>query len=53
MAKNNANQQAGKSEPTDKLIPMDKDGQTINVCAAQVEPHQRLGWKIKEEKEKQ
>lgn len=28
------------------LIAMTKDGQTIEVCAAQVEHHQTLGWTL-------
>lgn len=32
----------------DGLIPVTKDGQTIRVCKAQVEQHQRLGWALAE-----
>jgi hypothetical protein len=42
------NQPAAASEQPAGLIEMQKDGQTIRVCAAQVEQHQRLGWVLAE-----
>lgn len=30
------------------LIPVTKDGETIEVCPEQVEQHQRLGWQLAE-----
>lgn len=36
------------AEEDDGLIPVTKDGQTIRVCAAQVDQHQRLGWQLAE-----
>jgi hypothetical protein len=37
-----------KATSKNKLIPVTKDGETIHVCAAQVEQHRRLGWTPKE-----
>ena len=32
------------AEPAGDMVEMTKDGETIAVCPAQVEHHQRLGW---------
>lgn len=38
---------ARKTEQT-TLVPMTKDGRTIEVCPEQVEQHQQLGWVLAE-----
>ncbi len=35
-----------EEKPTVKYFPVEKDGETILVHPAQVEQHQRLGWKV-------
>lgn len=38
---------AAENPAKEKFVAVCKDGETIKVCAAQVEQHQRLGWTVK------
>lgn len=42
------NQPETVAETKENLVAMEKDGQTIRVCLAQIGHHQRMGWAVAE-----
>jgi hypothetical protein len=38
-------EKSGEKDAASELTALEKDGEIIHVCEAQVEQHKRLGWK--------